>query len=190
MMGNKENSKEKLVKTASRLFQLQGYHGTGVKQIIEESQSPKGSLYYYFPDGKEQLAIESVNVTAHFIKNKIKESLEKEDDPVKSIQSLIFEMAEFFQKKLRIEGVPIAAVALETSLISEPLRKVCQEAYNDFQDQFTQKLLQANFKEEKARELGIVINLMIEGAFLISFTSGDAEPLLLVADQIPMLLQQ
>lgn len=96
-MSANKNSREKLVQTASRLFQLQGYHGTGVKQIVEESHSPKGSLYYYFPNGKEQLAIESVQSTAQFIRNKIQESLDKEDDPIKAIQSLIYDMAGFFQ---------------------------------------------------------------------------------------------
>ncbi|WP_155590680.1 TetR/AcrR family transcriptional regulator [Lysinibacillus cavernae] len=189
-MSAKGKTKEQIVKTASRLFQLQGYHATGVQQIIEESESPKGSLYYYFPEGKEQLAVESVQLTAHFIGNSIKESLDKEKDAVKAIQSLIYYLAEFFQTTLRLEGVPIAAVALETSLISDSLRMVCQEAYNEFQDLFKQKLLQANFEEEKARQLGIVVNLMIEGAFLISFTMGNAEPLHLVAEKIPLLLQQ
>ncbi|WP_428987008.1 hypothetical protein [Virgibacillus pantothenticus] len=106
------------------------------------------------------------------------------------MQSLIYDMAGFFQEKLKLEGVPIASIALETSLISEPLRKVCQEAYTSFQDQFTEKLLHARVEEKRARELGIVINSMIEGAFLISFTRSNVEPLFLVAKQIPTLLQQ
>ncbi|NWO14853.1 MAG: TetR/AcrR family transcriptional regulator [Virgibacillus sp.] len=184
------NTKEKLIQTASRLFQLQGYHGTGVKQIVEESHSPKGSLYYYFPGGKEQLAIESVYATAQFIRINIQENLNKEDDPTKAIQSFIYKIAEIFQKQFRLEGVPIASVALETSLISEPLRKACQEAYISFQHQFTEKLIQAKVAQNRACELGIVINSMIEGAFLLSFTMDSAEPLLLVAEQIPLLLQQ
>jgi AcrR family transcriptional regulator len=38
----------------------QGNDATGVSEIISESGSPKGSLYYYFPQGKPQLAIQSV----------------------------------------------------------------------------------------------------------------------------------
>jgi TetR/AcrR family transcriptional regulator, lmrAB and yxaGH operons repressor len=188
-MNEKQNSKYKLIKTASQLFQLQGYHATGLNQITKESGAPKGSLYYHFPDGKEQLAIESVQLTKEFVSDQIINGLSKTSDPVKAIQNLIEDMAERFQKEGRKGGVPIASVALETALISEPLREACQSAYKKFQTIFTQKLVQSGYEESRAMDLGVVINSMIEGAFLISFTTGNTEPLHLVAKQIPVVLQ-
>lgn len=188
-MSGKENSKEKIIKTASRLFQLQGYHATGLNQITKESGAPKGSLYYHFPDGKEQLAIESVQLTAVFVSKQIESGLKKSTDPIEAIQAFITDMAERFEEVNCSDGIPIAAVALETSLISEPLRESCQLAYQKFQSAFTEKLIQSGYEEKRAIELGIVINSMIEGAFLISFTTGKSEPLFLVAKQIPVLLK-
>lgn len=188
-MKKKENSKDKLIKTASRLFQLQGYHATGLNQITKESGAPKGSLYYHFPDGKEQLALESVELTANFVNRQITEGLTKSSDAVEAIQNLIVALSERFQKNNYKDGVPIATVALETSLISELLREACQSAYMQFQNVFTQKLIESGYDKNRARELGIVINSMVEGAFLISFTMGDSEPLRLVAKQIPVLLK-
>lgn len=188
-MSGKESSKDKLIHTASRLFQSQGYHATGLNQITKESGSPKGSLYYYFPDGKEQLAIESVQATAAFVSKQIEDGLNKTADPIDAIQSFIIDMAERFQTESRTEGIPIAAVALETSLVSEPLRKSCQAAYQKFQDAFTEKLNQSGYEAKQAKELGIVIHSMIEGAFLTSFTMGNNESLLFVAKQIPVLLK-
>lgn len=188
-MSEKENSKDKLIKTASRLFQLQGYHATGLNQITKESGAPKGSLYYYFPDGKEQLALESVQLTAAFVNEQIIDGLSKSSNAVEAIQNFILEMAERFHAEGCKGGVPIASIALETSLISEPLRKACQAAYGNFQQVFTQKLLQSGFEENRAIELGVVINSMIEGAFLLSFTMGNSKPLRLVAKQIPVLLK-
>ena len=188
-MTGKENSRERLIKTASRLFQLQGYHATGLNQITKESGAPKGSLYYHFPDGKEQLAIESVQLTTAFVSKQIEEGLNKSTDPIEAIQLFIKDMAERFERESCTVGIPIAAVALETSLISEPLRVSCQSAYQKFQSAFTEKLIQSGYEEKHAMELGIVINSMIEGAFLISFTMGKSEPLRLVAKQIPSLLK-
>ncbi|WP_042354519.1 TetR/AcrR family transcriptional regulator [Bacillus rubiinfantis] len=188
-MTEKENSKDKLIKTASRLFQLQGYHATGLNQITKESGAPKGSLYYHFPGGKEQLALEAVQLTAKFVSDQIKCGLDSSPDPVKAIQGFVEDIAAQFQKYGGKGGVPIASIALETALISEPLRKACQTAYKNFQDAFTQKLLTAGYETNHAKELGIVINTMVEGAFLLSFTMGNSEPLRLVAKQIPVLLQ-
>lgn len=188
-MSVKESSKDKLIRTASRLFQLQGYHATGLNQITKESGAPKGSLYYHFPNGKEELAIESVQSTAAFVSKQIENALSSSTDAVEAIQTFITDIAERFQKEHRAGGIPIAAIALETALISGPLRESCQSAYQQFQSAFTEKLMQSGYEEERAKELGIVINLMIEGAFLISFTTGESEPLFLVAKQIPVLLK-
>lgn len=80
-MTNKVDSREKILQTASRLFQLQGYHATGLNQIIKESGAPKGSLYHYFPNGKEELAVESVKYTSSFIETRIQGILDKVSDP-------------------------------------------------------------------------------------------------------------
>lgn len=188
-MNEKESSKTKLIKTASRLFQLQGYHATGLNQITLESGAPKGSLYHHFPEGKEQLAMEAVKLTAGFVSRRIQAGLSAFEDPVAAIQHFITEMAEEFHREGCTDGVPIASLALESSVISDPLRKACQSAYEAFQREFTNKLLTAGYEETRARELGIVINAMVEGAFLTSYTLGKNEPLLLVAAQVPILLR-
>lgn len=49
-MTSRGDSREKILHTASRLFQLQGYHATGLNQIVKESGAPKGSLYHFFSE--------------------------------------------------------------------------------------------------------------------------------------------
>ncbi|WP_182200960.1 TetR/AcrR family transcriptional regulator [Paraliobacillus salinarum] len=186
----KENAKVKLLKTASRLFQLQGYHGTGLNQITKESGAPKGSLYYHFPNGKEQLALESVKFTAESVAEQIAVGLQQSTEPVKAIQDFINDLADRFTKESAKDGIPIAAIALETSLTSETLRKACQTAYGSYQAIFTKKLMDAGFDEPKAKQLGVFINATIEGAFLLSFTTGNSQPLQIAAQQIPILLKR
>ncbi|RSD26888.1 TetR/AcrR family transcriptional regulator [Mesobacillus subterraneus] len=188
-MSEKESSRDKLIKAASRLFQLQGYHGTGLNHILKDSGAPKGSLYYHFPNGKEQLAVESVQLTAELVRSGIQRSMEQKADAVEAIQGFILDLAGRYQNDGSHEGVPIAAVALETSLVSEPIRAACQGGYESFQQVFAEKLIESGYEETRARELGIVINSMIEGAFLLSFTMGSNEPLLLAAKNVPALLR-
>ena len=48
------NTKAKIVSAAWKLFYEQGYEETTVEEIIEESQTSRGSFYHYF-DGKDAL---------------------------------------------------------------------------------------------------------------------------------------
>ena len=52
------NSRETLVRAASRLFRQKGYSGVGLTEILKEAGLPKGSLYYHFPGGKAELPTE------------------------------------------------------------------------------------------------------------------------------------
>jgi len=59
-MARTTDAREKALGTAERLFRTQGYAATGLAQIIAESGSPKGSFYFHFPGGKDQLAAETI----------------------------------------------------------------------------------------------------------------------------------
>lgn len=51
---NSRNTKGKIISAAWKLFYEQGYDDTTVDEIVEESQTSKGSFYHYF-DGKDAL---------------------------------------------------------------------------------------------------------------------------------------
>ena len=53
---NTKNKREELIDIASQLFYEQGYHRTGVKQIIDEAGIAKGTFYSHFKS-KEDLAV-------------------------------------------------------------------------------------------------------------------------------------
>ncbi|OPA77701.1 TetR family transcriptional regulator [Paenibacillus selenitireducens] len=182
-------SRTKLLETTSRLLQQQGYHATGLNQITKDSGSPKGSLYYYFPGGKEELAAEAVHRSGMLVAERIQSGLSLYDDPVIAIQQFINQVAAQFQDQgIGVQGVPVAAVALETSFISDRIRESCRQAYESWNQIYANKLIQAGYDENRANQLGVVLNAMIEGAYIISITRQDNQPLLDIAAQIPVLL--
>jgi AcrR family transcriptional regulator len=63
-MARSSDARQKALATAERLFRSQGFAATGLAQVIAESGSPKGSFYFHFPGGKDQLAVEALHAFA------------------------------------------------------------------------------------------------------------------------------
>ncbi|MCU0948394.1 MAG: TetR/AcrR family transcriptional regulator [Porphyrobacter sp.] len=59
-MARTSDARDKALATAESLFRSQGFAATGLAQIIAESGAPKGSFYFHFPGGKDQLAAEII----------------------------------------------------------------------------------------------------------------------------------
>jgi len=52
-MTQRQDCRQRLVQTALKLFASRGYYHTSIADILRESGSTRGSLYYYFPSKKE-----------------------------------------------------------------------------------------------------------------------------------------
>lgn len=190
------STRDRIINAATRLFQLQGYHATGLNQILRESNAPKGSLYYYFPKGKEELALECINLTNVFVEKTIKEGLAEIDDPAesikKSIEKIVSNSNSEKDEKHSIKStkkVSVNLIALETYATNETLRKACESAYNAWQNVYTEKLVEGGFNQEDAETLGMVIQSMVEGAIIMSLTTNSDAPIQRIAEQIPILLK-
>lgn len=189
MPTNKVDSRTKILETASKLFQLQGYYATGINQIIKESGLPKGSIYHHFPNGKEELAIEAVKFTGTFVESKIKEVFSRLSDPIEAFQVHIQSIAEQFNTPENIEGFPIGLLASETALTSEPLRTACEHAYSQWQRLYEEKLSEFGMDEACSKEYAQLINAMIEGGIILSLTQKNSQPLLSIAGKIPQIIK-
>ena len=53
-------TKQRILEATSQLLERQGYAATGMKEIVEMGAAPSGSVYHFFPGGKEQLGIEAL----------------------------------------------------------------------------------------------------------------------------------
>jgi TetR/AcrR family transcriptional repressor of lmrAB and yxaGH operons len=54
-------TRERILRAGLRLFQHQGYHATGISEILSRAGATKGSFYHHFPDGKQALAAAAVH---------------------------------------------------------------------------------------------------------------------------------
>ena len=181
-------AREQILQTTRSLLEKQGYHGTGLNEIVKESGSPKGSLYHYFPAGKEQIVAEAVLGSGKDTAERIRLGLEGSGSASKAVSDFVLQVAEHVELSGFAAGSPLTAVAMETATQSERINLACREAYGLLQSAFNEKLVARGFSKIKAEELATFIVASIEGGIILSRTRHTAEPLRLVAKQLKIML--
>ena len=180
--------RQQIIEKTSELLDRQGYHATGLNQIVAESETPRGSLYYYFPAGKEELAAEAIGDKARKVSEHMRQSLATDDCAIEAIYRFVLSLADHAESEQCAAGAPIAAVALETATTSERLQQACQAAYRLQQLPFEERLLADGFAPERAYALAVTIIAALEGGFILSRTEHTSQPLRIIAEEIRRLL--
>lgn len=187
-MPRNQETKLKILSMASALFQKQGYHATGLNQIIKESGCPIGSLYYYFPDGKEQLATEAINRTKDLAAQELRNLFSQHEDVTQALE-YFFEQFLSFTPKVASNGIPLALISLETWHMSEKLRLACKDAYEELVMIVKDKFIQSNWPPDEATEMSYLVFSMIEGGSIFALTYKSNEPLKRICKTILELLE-
>jgi TetR/AcrR family transcriptional regulator, lmrAB and yxaGH operons repressor len=182
------NAREQILQTTCTLLEKQGYHGTGLNEIVKESHAPKGSLYYYFPDGKEQITAEAVLQSGKDTAERICMGLSESGSASKAVSDFVLKVADHVELSGFAAGSPLTAVAMETATQSERINLACREAYGMLQSAFNEKLLECGYTKARADEMATFIVASIEGGIILSRTSHTANPLRLVAKHLKVLL--
>ena len=182
-------TRSQIIQTTCTLFERQGYHATGMNEILSASGAPKGSLYYYFPAGKEELAEEAIALTAAGLCERIRANLALYTDPVEAICQFVRRIGDHVEAAQFSAGGPLTAVAMETATSSERLNLACRAAFADIQAAFAEKLIAGGCAPEQADILTTFITASIEGGTLLSRTAHSVDPLRRIADVLDITLR-
>lgn len=178
------STRDQFIETTCNLLEMQGYHATGLNQIVKESGAPKGSLYYHFPEGKEELAEEAVHRTSENLTTLIQDHL-REDLPIaEAVRDFVLGVAHGVEVTNFQSGGPLTAIAMETATTSERLNQACRAAFAQIQAAFAAKLLAAGIETGRVAALSVFITSAIEGGIILSRTHHSGDPLRTVAEEL------
>ena len=181
-------AREQIVEATCDLLEAQGYHATGLNQIVAESGAPKGSLYHYFPDGKEELAAAAIDRTGRNLAGRVQTGLAFYDDPAEAVTFLTARIADAIEQSGFRAGGPLTTVAMETATASEQINLACRAAYDRLQGAFAAKLAASGYTPQRSAELAAFITAAIEGGIILSRTYHTGDPLRRVGQELAALL--
>jgi AcrR family transcriptional regulator len=170
-------TKDRIVNASAELFRRHGYTGTGLKRIVSEADAPFGSLYHFFPRGKEQLGEEVIRRSGDFYLVLFESFYDAAPDVVTAVGNFFAGAAETLRTTDYADACPIATVALEVASSNEPLRRATADVFSSWIDVGTARFEQGGIPAPRARELAISMLAVLEGAFVLSRALRSTEPL-------------
>ena len=180
-MGNAATHKDNLVRTAMRLFRRQGYASTGLQQIVAESGAPKGSLYHYFPSGKEALGEAAIVMAGGMIREMLSDLAARYSEPKAFLRAYCKVMAGWMEESGFHSGCPVATTLLETAPQSPTITAAGQRAVDGWIDVLAGVLEGGDMERRDARSRAQLIIAAMEGALILSRIRQSTRPILDVA---------
>ncbi|BDA80620.1 TetR family transcriptional regulator [Leptospira kobayashii] len=184
-----DQTKLKMIKAMAESLETIGYSGTGMNEIVKATDSPKGSLYFHFPGGKEDLASQALTRTGEDMGEEFAELLKSAKSPAQGISKIFQVLEERILKSNYAKGCPIATTALETASENNLVNKTCSTIFTSWADKLSLYLQHNKVQAKKAKELSYSILSLWEGAVLLSKTNKTTEPLKAATKTAEFLIQ-
>jgi AcrR family transcriptional regulator len=184
-------TRERIVGATADLFLERGYTGTGLKAVSTAAGAPIGSLYHFFPGGKDELAAEALRVAARGYAERVTRVLltAPPGDAVAAMRIAFEEAAKTLETTGYVDACPIATVALEVASTNEPLREVTAEIFDGWLEGLDLVFLGAGLEPAAARDLSTLFLAALEGGFLLCRAAKDTGPMAAIGRTVVLAVE-
>ncbi len=178
------SSREAFIDTTAKLLRRRGYAASGLNEIVARSGAPKGSLYFHFPGGKEELAIAALEHAGGELRAGIAQLLASSEDLGEALAGVVDALAAGLQASGFRDGCPIATVALEAASESERLRASAAAVFDSWLAVIAARLRAGGLSAAAAERRALMVLAAIEGALILARARHDLAPLSAVREEL------
>ena len=178
----KLTNRENLLKQGVTLLMQQGYHGTGLKEILDAVQIPKGSFYNYF-GSKENFAAEAIQHYINPFIDQLNSHLQNPDhDALSAMRCYFYELITELEKAHYKGGCLLGNLMGEIGDTSELCKTSLQTAVHRYRDLLQTGLIKAQQEgtvrtDKSAEEMADLLVNMWQGALLRMKIEQSSTPL-------------
>lgn len=165
-------TREKIIKETTKLIQKYGYTETNLQDIIKKSKSPKGSLYHYFPKGKDDIIISALNSINVEFNKKFQNSVNRDSNLTEILEGLLT----LFKTKERSYGTPsfrLTLLALETIGQAPEVSKKCGEILQEWRNTLSQTIENIGLSKNTSDTISAWFFSTLQGAICASVIHKD-----------------
>jgi TetR/AcrR family transcriptional repressor of lmrAB and yxaGH operons len=177
-----------IINAAVQLFRQKGYSGTGLNDIVDASQAPKGSLYYYFPEGKASIAIAAIEEAGRRVVATLSTLAAQTSCTGELIKAHARLLAGWMRKSRFRDGCPITTVLLELAPEHRGVADVGRKAYAARIAVLREKLVADGLPGPRADRIALLCTSAVQGALIQARVERSGAPLEVTADELARML--
>jgi AcrR family transcriptional regulator len=182
--------RERIVRSAMDLICAQGVSGTGLREVVQHADAPRGSLQHYFPQGKEQLVREALMLAGRTAARTVGR-LQDSGAPIRP-SDVFGAMVQAWRRWLTesdyARGCPVVATVADATTGSPALREAAADTFGTWQTAVEEALAHAGVPLERTGSLAALLLSALEGAIVMSRARRSLEPLDTVLAELAPLL--
>ena len=169
MTTSSRRGRDPVLQAIAEVFRRHGYEGASLSRLTAAIGLGKGSLYNFFPHGKEQMAAEVLAHIQRWFEAEIFVPLEETEDPWSGIERMFRSTERYFQSGQRICLMGLMALDGET-----PFRTQIRAYFSDWQIALASAVHKSGKPQEEATDLAEEIVSGIQGALVLAHAQSDA----------------
>jgi AcrR family transcriptional regulator len=176
-MGQRSDAKQKMVQAAKQLIRERGYNATAFSDVLELSGAPRGSVYFHFPRGKAQLAIEAAAAHAHEQVEIIDRAAAQADSAARLVEIYVTLGREGMAASDYSRGCGIAPLVTEGAAHdSNEVAEASRQSFAEMADRLTYHFVSFGVERPAARTLANAVVAGVEGAMVTSRAQRSPAP--------------
>ncbi len=174
--------REPIIDAAIKHFRQRGYPGTGLNDIVRSSGAPKGSLYYYFPEGKPSIAVAAVEEAAVRMAASMKDIADKTDTAGEFILGFANTLGGWLKRSRYRDGCPMTTVLLELAPQDRNIVKAGRAAYQRRLAVIKDVLKRDGYGAQRCEAIACLWMSAPNGALIQARVEKSTQPLEIVAE--------
>ena len=181
------DTRTKMLVSAAQVMRERGAAGVTIDEVLARSGAPRGSVYYHFPDGRNQILTEALRYSGDAITAMI------DDAAGWGARALLREFVEFWVRQLSdsnfTAGCPVVAAAIGSDDDDPKLSTDAGVILGRWCTALTRAFVNDGFDDAGAASLAVTSIAALEGAIVLCRSTRSADPLRQVGDQLEFLVK-
>lgn len=186
-MARSSGSKEQMIEAGRELVRERGYSATSFGDVLARSKTSRGSVYFNFPGGKEELGAEVLIAHAARSISDINRAAVASHTAADLVQAYLEHVRDELAENHFQQGCALAALVMEGGSSGHRLATLASQGLADVVNTLSRRLVERGLEWERAQGIAYVVLSAAHGAVTLARSEGCGRAFEPVIALIPTL---